>query len=267
MTARISDEDELVRLANNWLSVQAYYCLYHATQAVVVAAGHPRPDNHPKTQRMFADIWARRVVLAPWTLAVDAEGHHNVADGVSVDYDVRPLSLFNGAAAWSLACKALTTTRQSFVTEARSKRGEQKQRQLRNEWKAAEAERLRSGYRPRKEPRSTRPRLTAAERADVERTTRSATLIDYLYRLRIRTNYTDATMFTSGPSEASESKQVRWCLGAIAGTSLLLSEMAIIQRVGKSTVLGWAGRWKQDNVPSTLSVGLPARIPVLERFC
>jgi hypothetical protein len=58
-------EDDLVRLANNWGAVQAYYVVYHAFQAYLLANGEARPTTHSKTQRMFADRWAGRTLHMP----------------------------------------------------------------------------------------------------------------------------------------------------------------------------------------------------------
>ena len=43
-------DSEIVHIANNWAIVQTYYVAYHAVQALAVAKGYSRPDNHPKTQ-------------------------------------------------------------------------------------------------------------------------------------------------------------------------------------------------------------------------
>jgi hypothetical protein len=48
----ITQGDEVVRVSNNWNVVQAYYALYHAMQAILVARGYDRPDSHSKTQKM-----------------------------------------------------------------------------------------------------------------------------------------------------------------------------------------------------------------------
>lgn len=44
-------EPELIKLSNNWTTVQTYYVLYHSTQAVAVAKNIDRPQDHPITQK------------------------------------------------------------------------------------------------------------------------------------------------------------------------------------------------------------------------
>jgi hypothetical protein len=265
ITARVSNADELVRLANNWLAVQVYYCVYHATQAVAVAAGHPRPEEHTTTQRLFADTWAKRGAssLTPWCLACVGDELRNVDTSI-VDRDVQPLRSFEPSAASSLACKALKTTHEHLVVEQLPKRRKQARNERKRVWETTERTRVAQGKRPRRMPRFAMPNFTAAERASITAETRPATLIDYLYRLRIHTNYRDASTFTQGPSEPTESQEVRWCFGALAGTTLLLSEIAVMRRLGKQQVTDWATAWKKANLPPDVSAGLAARLEVLD---
>ncbi len=60
LSSRYATDDEFVRLANNWAVIQAYYVVYHATQALAVAKGFPRPDSHPKTQNQYLSFWVPR---------------------------------------------------------------------------------------------------------------------------------------------------------------------------------------------------------------
>jgi hypothetical protein len=78
-TTELASSSDDVGLANSWGSVQAYYAIYGAVQAVLVAEGHRRPDNHQATQKAFVDLWVtRRIDLAPWTFAVAARGSQSL---------------------------------------------------------------------------------------------------------------------------------------------------------------------------------------------
>jgi len=267
MTGRLTDQDELVRLANNWLAVQTYYVTYHATQAVAVSAGMTRPQQHAATQKLFCAMWADKPRgLAPWTLAVDAAGCRNVPPSVTLDPDVHPWSLCTASSAWSLAAKALRTTRDESVRDAVRVARENKKKAARKAWRAAEDVRLASGKRPRSTPQFPMPRLTTAERAVVSDKERAATLVDYLYRLRINTNYEDSAMFTDGPTAPAESTRVRRCFGILAGTTLLLCEMAIMRQLGKTQVVSWAEDWAHANVPDGVDAGIRPRLDVLREF-
>lgn len=265
LTARVSDEEELVRLSNNWLAVQTYYCLYHGTQAAWTATGAPRPETHPKTQQIFAGEWsAPGRNLVPWSLAVDAAGPRNTGIGVIVDTTVKPLRAFAPQMSLSLACKALTTTHSEYATAALQRARAEKQKQARRSWDADERHRLGEGKRARTRPtRFSLPTLSVDERKDCLARVRPASIMDYLWRLRVRTNYVDSAMFTDGPTESSDSKDVRSCLRLPAGTTLFMSEGLVMSRVGKPTLLKWASDWIAANVPSTLLAGVASRLPIL----
>lgn len=70
-TAALADGSEVIRMANSWGAVQAYYVMYGATQALLVAEGNVRPEAHEPTRKAFINLWVmRRLDLAPWTFAV-----------------------------------------------------------------------------------------------------------------------------------------------------------------------------------------------------
>jgi hypothetical protein len=112
------------------------------------------------------------------------------------------------------------------------KERERKTKKRRREWETEERGRVAAGRRPRTTPALTRANLTAEERAAVERRLRPYGLLDYLYRLRMRAQYEDATMFTDGPSDTSESVAVYKSLRRITSATLLLHEMWMAQLMG-----------------------------------
>ncbi len=67
-----------------------------------------------------------------------------------------------------------------------------------------------------------------AEKEDVHRRLRPFGLIDYLYRLRLRSNYEDSAMFIDGPEDEGPSEQVRSDLCLLAGSTSLVCEMYIM---------------------------------------
>ena len=109
---QLASEEELLRLMNNWAAVQAYYVGYHAIQALVSARGQPRPESHPKTQAQFAALWADRALdLPPWTLGARDGGWCN-ASSHDIDDGLNPWSGCDPVSCWSLAAKAIRTTRE-----------------------------------------------------------------------------------------------------------------------------------------------------------
>ena len=73
------------------------------------------------------------------------------------------------------------------------------------------------------------------------------TLMDYLYRLRIRSNYEDSAMFTDGPEEEGQSGQVREDLLLLSGSVALLAELFLTRLIGNNTIQQWANNWLERN--------------------
>ncbi len=185
MTGEVFQEEEAIRLSNNWLAIQTYYVMYHCAQALQVAQGHPRPESHPRTQNAFHNQWVnRRGLLHPWTVGYGPLGAINLPNDVNVDLNVHSWSSCEGDNIWSLFTKALMTTRRDEVLEKNRIKRETKKKALRRCWELEEAGRIVQG-KPRKQPVFPLPLLTADDKG-IDASTRAFTLIDYIYRLRIR---------------------------------------------------------------------------------
>lgn len=253
LSGRYVLEDEVVRLANNWAVVQAYYSLYHATQALVVAKGFPRPDSHPKTQNQYANLWIDRPLdLSPWALGAGPSGSwRNCPGGTSksIEPGIHPWTGCTPATQLSLVAKAHHTTRDDAVAAAVERLRQQKRSNRRKDWLAEEKSRLAKGRKPRKEPPWPKPQLTTAERSATERKVGAHGLIHYLFRLRIKTNYVDSAMFTDGPVDDASSSTVHRDLRYITAASLLVHELHIAHLVGANRFRGWADDWLAANAP------------------
>jgi hypothetical protein len=257
----VAREDELVRLMNNWAVVQAYYAAYHAIQALIVTRGNPRPESHPKTQNQFADMWTSRTLqLPPWSLAACDEGWTNPSR--EIDGDIHPWSGCDTHNCWDLAAKVMRTTRDEKVRDAESKARDRKQKEQRKVWMAEEQTRLAAGKRARKEPRFSRPRLTTDEKHQLNKRVRACTVLDYLYRLRVKANYEDASMFVAGPEDETSSLTVHSDLVGLTSSTLLVHELHIGAGVGKATLLAWVDEWLGRNTAGT-SIGLGLRRDLL----
>ena len=261
------DESELVKISNNWSVVQVYYVLYHSTQAVAVAKGFVRPDSHPKTQRLFYNLWAdRNLCLEPWTLARDFEGMRNIPSRITIDDDIHNWALCSPVSAWSLACLALKTTRDDHLDkstgEARKRKGIERRKILRQQ----EAKRIKLGKSPKIRPNVSLPRLTPEEKLLVDKEESPTTIIDYFYRLRIKTNYVDSSMFTDGPENDQQSIQVRDDLNIIAGGNLLLAELTVRNIVGHDVFFKWISDWVRTNVPNYPTSAIRDRLQIYNKM-
>lgn len=260
MGKRFVNEEELLRLSNNWSIIQTYYILYHCTQALHVAKGQKCLTNHSSIQKTFHNLWASRsIVLGPWSLAYSEAGPINVPDGVQLNDNVHNWNSCDGDNAWNIAIKALRTTREREFPKKEKQKREDKRHKKKVEWKTEEDQRIASGKHFRQKPAFPLPRLTKNEKTEVHAGLRPYTLIDYLYRLRIKTNYDDSSMFTDGPDDNDSSWQVRDHLCKIAGGSLLLHELSVMKLIGRDKFLGWAKKWESENLPDSAG-GIKSRL-------
>jgi len=199
IAGRVSPSDTFIRVANNWGVVQLYYVLYHGTQAYHVATANPRPKSHPSTQRIFANTWSRQGSLPPWNLAADQTGYPQFPTTWIPDSTVGTFTPCTTSTAWDLAATALRSTRRGAIDQEYKDERDRKAKKRIKDWNAQESARLAQGKKARKLRQFPKANLTAAERAAISNGVRTHVLIDYLYRLRIKTNYVDADMFTEGP--------------------------------------------------------------------
>jgi hypothetical protein len=254
------DEDELLRLSNSWGVVQSYYVGYHLTQALIVAKGQPRPTSHTTTQRQFAAYWVgRTLALPPWTYGVSAEGLINLPAGTAIDESINPWKACNDLTAWSLAAKALTSTRDDAVTDALREKKVRLQADARKSWIREEQARLELGRNARKLPTFPRPRLSVAQRSECVAGVRTYTILDYLYRLRVSANYDDAAVFHEGPENSAESYFLQAKLSFLAAGIALCSEVRIRDLVGPTTFYRWADDFAKTSIGSGYDLGIKAR--------
>jgi hypothetical protein len=242
--------------------------LRRLTGALHVATGQPRPESHPTTQRIFENLWCERILdLAPWSLAAAHGGYRNGPRGRAIDETVHSWSRCPDDSAWDLAAKALRTTRDDELPHALRRRREQKRKTTLAQWRTEEAARLSSGRRPRKEPMIALPHLTAAERLDAAARLRPYMLMDYLWRLRVKTNYEDATMFTDGPQDEISSGAVHRDLVSIADATMVVFELHLRQMLGAPTLRrlmdDWITRNDPNPGPSFGRSGVAARRPFI----
>jgi hypothetical protein len=244
--------EELRGVSNTWVAIQAYYACYHVTQALVIAKGQTRPTSHTKTQKVFVDAWVTPPRnLMPWSLGATATGYANLPSGHAVDEHVHPWVAPDASSAIDVACKALRTTREDFIVEEKKRERHKKQTALRKAWEAKEADRLAKGRKPRKNPTFPLPHLTPTEHAAVRLRTRAYGVLDYLYRLRIKAQYEDATLFSEGPEDPADSLLVYQRIDQLVRATLLLHELYIERIIGRSVFEKLVDAWirRQASTP------------------
>lgn len=258
MTYTYIDDPDVLRLASAWGAVQSYYALYAATQALHVAAGKPRPTDHNATQKLFIDQWCtRKFQLAPWTVSY--------CDPAAVGFDCRgfrgvkrDLIIPNSVHAWSYSWQgddalhvlgsALRSTRSQKLEEALVRARRDKVRDEKKQWRLEEDERLARGLRPRRPPTLPDKRnLTNAETTHVRESVRPVSLMDYLYRLRIKSNYQDAQMYSDGPESDSDASTFLRDLVEITAANLLVHELRLARMLGAGVLESEMDAWLTKN--------------------
>ncbi|AMU64873.1 hypothetical protein [Mycobacteroides abscessus] len=263
------EEDELIRLSNSWGSVQTYYVGYAATQALIVAEGRSRPTDHPKTQSQVRTLWVdRQSAVEPFSFAAMPGCKSNPlayanGPGRPIDAGVTGWPTVGTTNCWDIAATALRSTRNDAVEKKLHEARVKKAREKKKAWHTEEADRLTQGKKARKEPGfSSTSNLTASERAAVEAGVRPYTMLDYLFRLRIKANYEEAAMFTDGPTTEFASSGVALDMVRIASAIMVAHEVRIARLVGKATVTTLASDWiTKNSAPSNL--GIARRMPIL----
>jgi hypothetical protein len=169
----------LVKYSNAWAPVHAYYAIYMSAQALFISMGMAGAvDSHTAMLNSISNqVRDRQMFPLPW--CVSCEGcpqtgnisYRYLPGGVEWDQEIQLLSRPTGEYEdfWPRYCKMLKTTREDSL-ENRFK-----------EWKQQQ--------RPR------RTRMRAAEKEDVADRCSPTTFFDFIWRLRVRSNYKDVSSF------------------------------------------------------------------------
>lgn len=260
------EEDEVIRLSNSWGSVQTYYVGYAATQALIVAEGRARPTDHPKTQSQVRALWVdRQSAVQPFSFAAmpgcksNPSGYKN-GPGRPIDMSLSNWTAVGSNNCWDIAATALRSTRNDAVERKLQEARLRKARDRAKVWQAEEDQRIAKGKAPRKPPGAAN--LTATERAHIEHGVRPYTMLDYLFRLRIKANYEEAAMFTDGPENEGASGVVALDMVRIASAIMVAHEVRIARLVGNAALTTLATNWISSNsAPANLGIG--RRMPIL----
>jgi hypothetical protein len=112
----------------------------------------------------------------------------------------------------------------------------------------------RSGW----EKRPSRLCCSCLQKQQVNERLRPYSLIDYVYRLRIKTNYTDSAVFTEGPAPG-EAGAVHADLVRLAAASLLAHELHVRRLVGVDRTRVLIDGWLKTNLPAGQRLALALR--------
>lgn len=219
------------RWMGNWAVVQTYYACYHAFLALTVVRRTQASRTHAAAQRKYVDLWTnKKFDLVPWTLGYDSDGAFS---GTLRRFSPPAQRAFSNATLGNAEAKAVTairTTRRGAVEDAEDEE--------RDERRKARAKALKGRVDgPAVEQPSLR--LSPADRASVESGVRPHSMLDYLYRLRLRMNYLDADMFAKGAGGHERATDTVERLRYLVASTCLVHEMRIVASVGHKRMHRW----------------------------
>jgi hypothetical protein len=270
-TSALSVDADLVRIGLAWGAVQTYYACYGAAQAVLVAEGKGRSESHDATQRQVVQLWAERSFsLEPWSLAATEPGARGACSTGFLNGPGRPLDLtlhtwaaLGPGQEWDRAGKALRTTRGEKVKAVLASAREAKRKEKLQEWKREESDRQAAGRKPREKPRFPLPQLTPTEKTYQQSRVRPVTMLDYLYRLRIKANYIDDDLFSQGPEDDETAVAFASKMEKIVAGTLLVHELRLCKLLGPVWVRNTADHWLSCHRTSESRYGLARRRTIL----
>lgn len=204
--------EAFLRYSNAWTPVQAYYAVYMSIHAWLSTVGMGKIDDHTATLRTAVrHLVDARLLPHPWDVTCTGAPDlgerviHGTPPEVDVDQHLELLAAPSLGDAYQRLAKMLETTRGNRL--ARNAR----------EWKA------RTGRKAMRKP----------EKRSLATALHATTLFDYLWRLRIRSNYGDVSAFLMSGVEDRSHGSFHAGLVSLAGSTCLLVQSLIVARVGQ----------------------------------
>ena len=234
---RLMDLDDAYRFSIQWSPVQAYYSVFSLWRTWAVLNGGVDLSTHQKARRTASSVTRNRSLFPmPWGASVSGgqwllDTTHHDFSGAQI-HDVNNIAAPPADADEDWLSKVLRTTRRDFLEDAEIR------------WK--KQNKTQSG-RPRQ-------RITAQGRASVRQNLHATTLFDFLYRLRLRSNYDDAADFLYGVLTSADAKQYFWSLLITTDMGQLLLESIIRKQVGAANFDPIANDFLADTTRSRYSL-------------
>ncbi|MDA8077689.1 MAG: hypothetical protein M0Z79_02010 [Nitrospiraceae bacterium] len=222
----IEKDKSLAPTANLWLPVQAYYAVHGVGLAAMLALGQTLPKAHESFKAAFADL-ALRYLPPPFNAG--CKGGPTVVQFVfenltTTGDQVRQQSnLVNPKYADIDCClgKCLATTREKLLEEL---------------FKKARRDRVTQGRKRRN--------LTSQEKNDKAGKLHFVTAIDFLYRMRIRSNYEEPDIHLFASDQQAD-EAVRHYGELLLLTKALVTSLSIIirQKIGSTVMTELEGKF------------------------
>ncbi|MBN2499262.1 MAG: hypothetical protein JXB38_00765 [Anaerolineales bacterium] len=204
--------DSLLPYSNPWSMVQLYYIIYLSIRAYFLAFGRKVSSNHTVTLRTIAEDLINVKDRFPLPLSSCLSGMTSS----------EPFRLDNSP-------QEITITLNNPLVSPYAVHPWQHYGLLLKTTRARQLKRSFDEYRKK----SCVERLPKAKKQEIAQSVRPTTIFDGLYRIRIRSNYSDVDSFVLTSISDSDSIQLSKSICRIIYRTLLIFEILIAKSVGK----------------------------------
>jgi hypothetical protein len=218
---------------NHWATVMAYYVLHDAMRATIAVhdgRSTERMSHASLLNQVAAYVTNSSVFPLPW--AVTCTGPERAYKYTDKPDDAPTecgslIGRFREEHAWPSFCKALATTRRDEITDAVRR------------WKKT----------------NRRKNIGHSDRLLVGEAVKPTTFLNFLRRLRVRSNYVDSDAFAAALKREEDGADFNRSIRNIVAGSMMVCETLIVAMAGESDVRRFA-EWTTSRVNAArLTVG------------
>lgn len=222
-TLPLENYPELAKTANFWLPVQAYYAAHGIGLATLIAMGSDTPKDHRAFLSQVANQIVTKLLPHPFNMACGGDPSRISASDVRIENfngniaDVKSISSLSNplyAQGGLLVAKSLLTTRRRSLEDLFEREREKKVR-----------------------PGRRRRNLTPDEKNRITEKRHPTTVFDFLYRIRVRSNYDDPEIFIYGQTDQDTAVNHYKNLVKMCKSLMECLEKIIEQKVGPDVML------------------------------
>ena len=222
---------DLLRSAAPWVTVQAYYSCFSATQALIWIERGDEIDQHAAVRRAFADLWSPDTCnLMPFSASAAARPattpraveFRGIPDGTN-PARTDPAGYWTRFEAWDVAALSLRAALDRHLDDRYAQR--------------------RDSLRRSGATSPSQVRLPKSDREAIRAKTRPFTILDVLHRFRVAANYRDADVFILGPTDDDAIRAFIVNMLHTTSALLLATELRIAASTKPGAMQGVARAW------------------------